>query len=118
MDDLPHFEPVLESVRQDDVLDNFWSEAMAGSTPQSSQPKLGAHTHLRLFQQTFSRMVKLTNEWKVELRLPFLDESELHRTKITAPSEQWNWAPDEQVVVVRPIPKRKLRLHQFVILKL
>ena len=60
----------------------------------------------------------MANERKIQLRLPFLNEGQLHRTKITTSREQWNETPNEEVVVILPISKRKLRLHQLVILKL
>ena len=105
MDHLPHREPVLESVRKGDVSDNLWSESMASSTPQSGQPKLGIHAHLRLFQKSFSRMVKLANEGKVELRLPLLDQCEFHGPKVIASREERKWTPNEEVIMVEPKTK-------------
>ena len=118
MNQLPHRKAILESVGQDDVFDNLRCEAMSCSAPQSGQSKLCIHVHLRLFQKAFSRVIKLANERKIQLWLPFLNEGQLHRAKVTSSSEQWNGAPNEKVVVISPIPKRKLSLHQFVILKL
>ena len=118
MNKLPHRKAILESVGQDDVFDNLRCEAMSCSAPQSGQSKLCIHVHLRLFQKALPRVIKLANERKIQLGLPFLNEGQLHRTKIISASEQWNRAPNEKVVVISPIPERKLSLHQFVILKL
>ena len=116
MDELPHRETVLEPVGKDDVLDNLRCEAVSCSTPEGCQPKLGIHIHLRLFQKALPRMVKLANERKVQLRLPFLNKGQLHRTEIISSREQRDWTPNEEVVVILPVPKRKLSLHQSVVL--
>ena len=118
MNELPHRKAVLESVGLDDVFDNLRSEAVSCTAPQRGQSKLSIHVHLRLFQKAFPRVIELANKRKIEFGLPFLNESQLHGSKVTSSSEQGNWAPDEQVVVILPISKRELGLHQFVILKL
>ena len=78
-------------------------EAVSGAAPQRGQSKLSIHVHLRLFQKAFPRVVELANKRKIELGLPFLDESQLHGSKVTSSSEQRDWAPNEQVVVILPI---------------
>ena len=105
MDHLPHREPVLESVRKDDFFDNLWSESMASPTPQSGQPKLGIHAHLRLFQKSLARMVKLANEREVEFRLPFLNQCQLHCPKVIVAREEQKWTPNEEVIMVEPKTK-------------
>ena len=104
MNELPHRKTVLESFRLDDVFDNLGSEAVSGSAPQRGQSKLSIHVHLRLFQKASARMVELANKRKIELGLPFLDESQLHGAKVTSSSEQRDWTPNEQVVVILPVP--------------
>ena len=116
MDKLPHCQTVLEPVGEDDVLDNLRCESMAGTAPESGQTKLGIHIHLRLFQQALPGMIKLANKRKIQLRLPFLNKGQLHRTEIISSREQRDWTPNEKVVVILPIPKRKLSLHQSVVL--
>ena len=63
-------------------------------------------------------MIELAHERKVQLRLPFLKKGQLHRTEIISSREQRDWTPNEKVVVILPIPKRKLSLHQSVVLEL
>ena len=118
MDELPHREAVLEPVGKDNILDNLRCEAVACPAPEGCQPKLSIHMHLRLVQKAFPRVVELANERKIQLRLPFLNKSQLHRTEIISSREQRNWTPNEEVVVILPVPKRKLSLHQSIVLKL
>ena len=54
-------------------------------------------------------MIELANEWKIQLGLPFLNEGQLHRAKITSSGEQWNWAPNEKVVDDLPNIEEKAR---------
>ena len=75
MNQLPHRQAVLKPVRKYDVLDDLRRKTVAGTSPESSQAKLGIRIHLRLFQKAFPRVVKLANERKVQLRLPFLNQS-------------------------------------------
>ena len=103
MNKLPHRKAVLESFRLDDVFNNLRSEAVSGAAPQRSQSKLSIHVHLRLFQKAFARMIELADKRKVELGLPFLNESQLHGSKVPSSSEQRDWAPNEQVIVILPI---------------
>ena len=72
----------------------------------------------KMMSLTIFGVKQLANERKIQLWLPFLNKGQLHRTKITSSREQWNWTPNEKVVVILPIPQRKLSLHQFVILEL
>ena len=116
MNELPHRQPVLEPFGKDDVLHNLRSETMAGTAPESGQTKLGIHIHLRLFQQTLSRVVKLADERKVQLRLPFLNECQFHRTEVVSSREQREWTPNEKVVMILPKPKREFSLNQSVVL--
>ena len=118
MDKLPHRETVLEPVGQDDILDNLRGETVSCPAPKGCQPKLGIHIHLRFLQKAFSRVVELANKRKIQLRLPFLNEGQLHRTEIISSSEQRNRTPNEEIVVILPVSKRKLSLHQSIILKL
>ena len=74
MNELPHRQTVLKPFGKDDVLDSLRRKTMAGTAPESGQTKLGIHIHLRLLQQALPRVIKLANERKVQLRLPFLNK--------------------------------------------
>ena len=82
VDELPEMEPVLETIRGQDVLDHLGSEAVTSSAPKGCQPKLSIGVHRRSFQKTFLRMEKLANERVVQSGLPFLNECKFKAAKI------------------------------------
>ena len=108
-------EPVLKTIRRQDVFDHLGSEAVAGSAPKSCQPKLGIGVHRRSFQKTFLRMEKLTNERVVQFGLPFLNKCKFKAAKIGSTGKKRDWGPDEQILVFAPVAKGQFRLDEAVI---
>ena len=105
MDDVPELEAMLEEIRGQDIFDHLGSEAMAGTTPKCSQPKLCVGVHRRSFQKTLLRVEELADKRVVQLRLPFLDESKFVTAKVRTASKKRDWSPNKKVVLFSPESK-------------
>jgi hypothetical protein len=60
-------------------------------------------------------MEKLADEWVIQARLPFLDQSQFKTTIISPFRVDWNGGPDVQVVLFFPIAESQFGLDQSVI---
>ena len=85
---------------------------MSGATPQSCQTKLAVGVEGMFFEKTSFWVEKLANEWKVETRLPFLNQCQFKAAKIGAVRVDRDWCPSIKIVMFLPISKCKLSMNQ------
>ena len=105
MDDVPELEAMLEAVRRQDIFDHLGSEAMAGTTPKCSQPKLCIGVHRRSFQKTLLRVKELADKRVVQPRLPFLNEGKFETAKVRTACKKRDWSPHKKVLLFSPKSK-------------
>ena len=63
-------------------------------------------------------MVELTNEGKIESRLPFLDEGYFEASIIDSVCVDWDRSPNVQIVMVMPVAECQFGLDQSLVCEL
>ena len=70
------------------------------------------------FENTFLGVEELANERIVESGLPLLNEGHFEAAIVCSVGVDWDWSPNVQVVVVKPIAKCQLCLDKSLVCEL
>ena len=76
---------------------------MFGTTPEGGKAELCVGVEKGFFEKTLLWVVELTDEWKVESRLPFLDDGHFEATVVCSLSVYRDGGPNIQVVMFVPV---------------
>ena len=88
---------------------------MFGSTPEGGKSELRVGVEKGFFEQTLLWVVELTNEGKVESRLPFLNEGYFKASIVNSVSIDGDRSPNVQIVMIMPVAKCQFGLDQSLV---
>ena len=91
---------------------------MFGTTPEGGKAELCVGIQKGFFEKTLLWMVELTNEGKVESRLPFLNEGHFEAAIIDSVCVDWDRSPNVQIVMVMPVAECQFGLDQSLVREL
>ena len=88
---------------------------MFGTTPEGGKAELCVGVKKGFFEKTLLWVVELTNEGKVESRLPFLNKGYLEASIINSVCIDGNRSPNVQIVMLMPVAKCQFGLDQSLV---
>ena len=88
---------------------------MFGSTPEGGKSELRVGVEKGFFEQTLLWVVELTNEGKVESRLPFLNEGYFKASLVNSVCIDGDRSPDVQIVMIMPVAECQFGLDQSLV---
>ena len=88
---------------------------MFGTTPEGGKAELCVGVEKGFFEKTLLWVVELTNEGKVESRLPFLNKGYLEASIINSVCIDGNRSPNVQIVMLMPVAKCQFGLDQSLV---
>ena len=91
---------------------------MFGTTPEGGKAELCVGIQKGFFEKTLLWVVELTNEGKIESRLPFLNEGHFKATIINSVCVDWDRSPNVQIVMVMPVAECQFGLDQSLVREL
>ena len=88
---------------------------MFGTTPEGGKAELCVGVEKGFFEKTLLWVIELTDEWKVESRLPFLNEGCFKATIVNSVCIDGDWSPNVQIVMLMPVAKCQFGLDQSLV---
>ena len=88
---------------------------MFGTTPEGGKAELCVGVEKGFFEKTLLWVVELTDEWKVESRLPFLNEGYFEASIINSVCIDGDRSPNVQIVMIMPVAKCQFGLDQSLV---
>ena len=88
---------------------------MFGSTPEGGKSELCVRVKKGFFEKTLLWVVELTNEGKVEARLPFLNEGHFKTSIVNSVGIDGDGSPNVQIIMVMPVAECQFSLDQSLI---
>ena len=88
---------------------------MFGTTPEGGKAELCVGVEKGFFEKTLLWVVELTDEWKVESRLLFLNEGYFEASIINSVCIDGDRSPNIQIVMFVPVAKCQFGLDQSLV---
>ena len=88
---------------------------MFGTTPEGGKAELCVGVEKGFFEKTLLWVVELTDEWKVESRLLFLNEGYFEASIINSVCIDGDRSPNVQIVMIMPVAKCQFGLDQSLV---
>ena len=88
---------------------------MFGTTPEGGKAELCVGVEKGFLEKTLLWMVELTNEGKVQSRLPFLDEGYFETSIVHSVCIDGDRSPNVQIVMFVPVAKCQFGLDQSLV---
>ena len=88
---------------------------MFGTTPEGGKAELCVGVEKGFFEKTLLWVVELTDEWKVESRLPFLNEGYFEASVVHSVCIDGDRSPNVQIVMLMPVAKCQFGLDQSLV---
>ena len=88
---------------------------MFGTTPEGGKAELCVGVEKGFFEKTLLWVVELTNEGKVESRLPFLNEGYFKASIVNSVCIDGDRSPNVQIVMIMPVAECQFGLDQSLV---